>query len=565
MRNKKQSFLEGAMILVIATGLVKVIGALFKIPLGVVLDTVAYGYYQNAYDLYLPIYSLAMAGLPIAVSRMVADSVARNRYRDARQVFRIARRAFLISGVAGFVIMLAAAYPYVWSIGGKVEVIPSILAVAPSILCCCIMSTYRGYYEGLRNMTPTAVSQVIEALGKLVLGLGFVIIAQKVGLSAPYQAAGAVLGVTIGTLLGAIYLKIRHRVTGDGITRENLMLSPAPMPAGRVLRMLAVIAIPVVFGSMANQIASLIDSVTVQNRLAYIVEQTGMGMGNIYPDMIPELSQDYATEAEILSHIPTYLYACYKGYAFTIFNLVPTITSVIGVSALPALTTAWASRSRRAVRLSVESVLRITSIVAFPCGLGMSVLSSEILNLLFHNKPVGAAIAAPNLFIMGFAAIFAGLCMPITNMLQAIGRQKIPVRNLIVGAVLKIVINFFLVGIPTVNIHGASVGTLVCYIYMFVMNFYALCKYTKLIPNLLRTFLKPLLSGLFCAAAAWAASGLLSGRLPDTVVTILSIVIAGIIYLISLVLLRVLTKDDILMLPKGKKIAKTLEKLHWIG
>ena len=243
----------------------------------------------------------------------------------------------------------------------------------------------------------------------------------------------------------------------------------------------------------------------------------------------------------------------------------PTITSVIGISALPTLTTAWASRSRKAVRLSVESVLRITSIVVFPCGLGMSVLSDGILSLLFHNKPVGAAIAAPNLFIMGFAAIFAGLCMPITNMLQAVGRQKIPVRNLIVGAFLKIVINFFLVGIPTVNIHGASVGTLVCYIYMFIMNFYALCKYTKLIPNLLRTFLKPLLAGLFCAAAAWAASGLLSGRLPDEVTTVISIAVAGIIYLISLILLRVLTKDDILMLPKGKKIAKTLEKLHWIG
>lgn len=557
------------MILVIATGLVKAIGALFKIPLGNILDTVALGYFNNAYDLYLPIYSLAMAGLPIAVSRMVADTVARNRYRDTRQIFRVARKAFLITGTAGFLIMLIASVPYAWLIGGKYDAIPSILTIAPSILFCCIMSSYRGYYEGLRNMTPTAVSQVIEAMGKLVLGLALVFVAKKIGLPVPYQAAGAILGITIGTMFGALYLRIRFHRLGDGISRDNLMNSPPPMSGRKTLRILAVIAIPVVFGSMANQIASLIDSVTVQNRLAHMVNQIGLDVGNIYPDMIPDMMSkigaEYASAAEALADVPTYLYACYKGYAFSIFNLVPTITSVIGVSALPALTTAWASRSKKAVRLNVESVLRITAIIAFPCGLGMSVLSSGILNLLFFSKPVGAAIAAPNLFIMGFAAIFAGLVMPMTNMLQAIGKQSIPVRNLIVGAVLKIVINFSLVGIPSINIHGASVGTLVCYVYMFVTNFYALCKYTQLIPNLYRTFLKPLLAGVFCAAAAWAANGLLTGRLSGQTVTVLAIAAAGIIYLISLILLRVLTKDDVLMLPKGKKIAKALEKLHWIG
>lgn len=565
LNNKKQSFLEGAMVLVIATGLVKIIGAIFKIPLGNLLGELGSGYFQNAYDLYLPIYSLAMAGLPIAVSRMVADSVARNRYRDARQIFRMARRTFLITGLTGFVLMLVVSYPYVLSIGGKTEALPGILTIAPSILFCCVMSSYRGYYEGLRNMTPTAVSQVIEAMGKLVLGLGFAYGARAMGLAVQYQAAGAILGITIGTLLGAIYLWVRFHVSGDGITRRDLMESPAAYSGRHTVRLLAAIAIPVVLGSMANQIASLVDAVTVQNRLTHMVTQAGMGLESIYPEMMADLSASYGSAAEVLDHVPTYLYGCYKVYAFSIFNLVPTLTSVLGISALPALTTAWASRSRRAVRASVESVLRITSIIVFPCGLGMSVLSSGVLNLLFHSKPIGAAIAAPNLFILGFAAIFAGLVMPMTNMLQAIGKQKIPVRNIIVGAMLKIVVNFALVGIPTVNIHGASAGTLVCYMYMFVMNFYALCKYTKLIPNLLRTFVKPLAAGLFCAAAAWAANGLLGGRLSGSVTTIAAIAIAGIVYLAALILLRVLTKDDILMLPKGKKIAKTLEKLHWIG
>ena len=565
MSNKKQSFLEGAMVLVISTGLVKVIGAVFKIPLGNLLGELGSGYFQNAYDLYLPIYSLAMAGLPIAVSRMVADNVARKRYRDARQIFRLARRTFLITGLAGFLLMLIASYPYVLSIGGKQEALPGILVIAPSILFCCIMSSYRGYYEGLCNMTPTAVSQVIEALGKLVLGLGFAYGAGALGLPVQYQAAGAILGITVGTLLGAIYLWVRFRLTGDGITRRELAESPPPRDNRQTFRMLAAIAIPVVLGSMANQIASLVDAVTVQNRLTYMVSRVGVGLQELYPDMMSDLSASYGTMAEVLDRVPTYLYGCYKVYAFSIFNLVPTITSVLGVSALPSLTTAWASRSRNAVKGSVESIFRITSIIVFPCGLGMAVLSSGILNLLFYSKPIGAAIAAPNLAIMGFAAVFAGLCMPLTNMLQAIGKQKIPVRNIIIGAIIKIVVNFIMVGIPELNIHGASIGTLLCYLYMFLMNFLALCKYTRLFPDLRATFFKPLLAGVFCAAAAWASNGMLNRVVSQKASTVLAIGIAAIVYLISLILLRVLTKDDILMLPKGKKIAKTLEKLHWIG
>ena len=208
-KNKKQSFLEGAMVLMVATALVKVLGAIFKIPLGNLISEYASGCFQNAYDLYLPIYSIALAGMPVAVCRMVASFVASGKYSDARTVLKVAQKTFLVIGIIGTLLVLAFAVPYLKISGNGLEKLPVIITIAPSILFFCIMSTYRGYYEGLCNMTPTAISQVIESIGKVIIGLALVVVAKQLGMSEVYQAAAAILGIMLGTLFGAIYLKLR--------------------------------------------------------------------------------------------------------------------------------------------------------------------------------------------------------------------------------------------------------------------------------------------------------------------------------------------------------------------
>ena len=169
---KSQSLLNGAFVLVVATVLVKVIGALFKIPLSMLIGEVGRGYFNTAYEIYTPLYSISMAGLPIAVSRMVAKERSLGNYRDVRLIRRVATRIFLITGAVGTVLMFIIAYPYTKYVVGYTENIYCILAIAPSIFFCCCMSTFRGYYEGMQNMMPTAISQVIEAISKLFIGLG---------------------------------------------------------------------------------------------------------------------------------------------------------------------------------------------------------------------------------------------------------------------------------------------------------------------------------------------------------------------------------------------------------
>ena len=565
-KNTRQNFLHGAAILVGATAIVKVIGAIFKIPLGNLIGETGMGYFQTAYDLYLPIYSLAMAGLPVAVSKMVAESVAQNRYRDARSLLRIARYSFLTTGLIGFFVMMAITYPYIALTNNSIRTLPGLLAIAPSILFCCMMSAYRGYYEGLRNMTPTAVSQVIEAIGKLFLGLGLAFVVQKLGWGVEYQAAAAILGITVGTLFGAVYLSLRYRISSDGITQEDLLGSPQEKRSSELLRGLIRIAIPVVLGSLVVNIASLVDVTTVQFRLSQVVENDLDTLKEMYPQMYQALLRDSASEADAIANIPTYLYGCYKGFAYSIYNLVPTITSVLGVSALPALASAWAARRRDEVRINMESVLRITALLSFPCGIGMAVLSEPILGLLYPSKPIGASISAPILVVLGVAAVFAGLAMPLTNMLQGIGKQNLPLRNIAVGAVLKIICNYILVGIPSVNVHGAPVGTAVCYGYIFFMNLYYLIKYTKIRPSFWKTLLKPLIAAVISCACGYAAFHVLFEKLliSSRISVILAIVFTAFVYLLCVIFLKILTKEDVLMLPKGQKIGKVLEKRHWI-
>ena len=169
---KEQNFERGAVILLASTVLVKIIGAIFKIPLQSLIGDLGFGYFSSAYDLFLPIYALSMAGLPIAVSRLTAASVAQGKLKDARKTLNIAQKAFLVTGIAGFIIMLCATYFYAVSTTDNVtdakNVAVCVLMIAPTILFCSYMSAYRGYYEGLHNMYPTAVSDIIEALGKLI-------------------------------------------------------------------------------------------------------------------------------------------------------------------------------------------------------------------------------------------------------------------------------------------------------------------------------------------------------------------------------------------------------------
>jgi len=578
-----QSFAAGAFIMAIGMLIVKVAGAAFKVPLAYILGEVGSGYFSAAYTIYSPIHALATAGLPIAVSRMVSSDMTQGRYKDVRLMHKVSVPLFVMTGLIGSVLMFIAAFPYVRFTNAPGSLY-SLIALAPTVFFSCLISIYKGYYEGLRNMIPTAVSEIIEALGKVIFGVSFSAFTMWYGMNEyhsfgtvfgvhyetealarsailPWASAGAVLGITLGAIAGYLYVFIKYKLTGDGITSKEIENSIPARPTKNLIKMLLKISVPVALGAIIMNIASAVDAALVQYRLNDIMHKFPMVLLKAYNDLIP---------LETVKSDTTHLFftGCFS-YMNTITMILPTITQGLAISALPNVTAAWVSKSKEKIQKNIETVLKITSIISFPIGLGMSVLSFPIMDLVYNtlgkNKGIGGiCVAAQIMSIYALGIIFVAIGTPICSILQAVGRADIPLKVLAVGVTIKVVLNYILVGIPEINIQGAGIGTLVCYIFVCFTALLSLRKEIKTPLKWTNVFLKPIICSLFCAAAAYSSHGLISHVLPYKVSTIFSILISIVVYALALVLTRTITAADLYTIPKCKKIVKTLEKCKLI-
>ena len=576
--DQKQGFVQGAMILMIGTVTVKVVSRLFKIPISNMLGGTGYSYFTNAYEIFNLISTIATAGFPVAISKLVSENSVLGRYRDSRKIFRISRLFFLLTGFLCMVVMILGAGTFAAMIpnpGARL----SIICLAPAVLTCCLMSAYRGYYQGMQNMYPTSISQIIEAVTKMIFGLGLsgavlyltqreyetygTVLGQSYAGQAQAQAViaqlasgAAVLGVSLSTAAGLLYLMIRWRKKGDGVPDELVRQSPQPQRAGVLFKTIIVIAVPVCLGSLAVNFSGIIDLMTVTGRLAEVMQTAPQALLDCYGANIPE--------AEIINNsVHNYLYGAYSGKAVVIANLVPALTAGLAVSALPVVAESFAQGNRLRTQRSVQMVLRITTIVCIPAGMGISALAQEVCELFFgYNSEV--AIGAPLLQVLAIASIFIALTAAINSLLQAVGRVSLPVKLILIGSLVKLAMNYILVGIPQINIQAAPWSTLACYLLVTVLSLIALRQSVGEL-GVVSVFVKPLLAGLLCAAFARLSQNLISTVIASRFAVLVSVAVGALVYLIALFLLKAFKKEDIEMLPKGEKIAKTLEKYSLLG
>ncbi|MDR2074243.1 MAG: polysaccharide biosynthesis protein [Oscillospiraceae bacterium] len=579
----KHSFAVGAIIITVGMLAVKIFGAIFKIPLMSMLGGEGSGYFTGAYNLYNPIYALSTAGLPIAISKLVSESIAMGRFKDVRKIQKISAPMFMITGVIGFVLIIFGAFLY-----SKLSKSPgslySVFMLAPTLFFSCLTSTYRGYYEGLRNMTPTAVSEVVESLGKVVFGLSLTYFVNWYALNEfnltgsvwgkifgseqelrayilPFASAAAILGIAISAALGFIYIYVRHKIKGDAITISQLNSSLPARPGKQILKSLLSISTPVALGAIVMNAAGVVDSILIQRRLADIVSKNLPRLLGVYGSLLPQNTIDRG-----VTHI--FLAGCF-GYTSTIIMLLPTVAQGVAISTLPTMTAAWVSDSKKGIQKNIEKIIKLTAIVSIPMGVGLSVLAYPIMDLIYNTfgsgtQPGEIYIGASIMAIAGIGAVFTSLSTPICSMLQAIGRADLPVKILSVGVVIKVILNYILVGIPEINIQGAGVGTLVCYIFVFSCALWQLCKNAKVRVDPL-IFLKPAISALICAFSAYASLGLfIKMSINYKFSTVLSIIISCLIYVIALFVTHAVDYEDIRTLPKGENLARTLKKLGLI-
>lgn len=554
-KNREKGFQRGAFLLLCSAVAVKLIGALFKIPLSsrYCLGDLGFGYFSSAYDLFTPFYALAMAGLPVAVSKTVSEYSTQGRFNDVRETLKVSRRVYLAAGLICFLCLSVLIYPFSRLTDSTGAGIYSLAAMAPSVVFCCLMSAYRGYYQGLNNMLPTAVSELAEALCKLILGFGFGLLTVKLTGNVAFGAAAAIFGITVGTAVSTLYLKLYYGFKGDGVPSKLLLSCSKADSDKAAAKALILIAVPVALASLAGNIALIIDAFTVRRQLSSLDENGFNIIREIYALSIAEYNKTAWTPITN-GELSALLYGI-RGKAYTLFNLVPTLTAVIGVSAVPVIAGFSAEKDYKALNRNLNSALKLTALISFPAGIGLIAASDRIMELLYDSV-ASVEIGSPLLRIFGIAAVFAGFAIPLTGILQAVGRQKRALINIAVGAAVKLTVGLLTVSVPEINVKGAALSTLSCYAVIFVLHIAALLKDKDISVNIKSVFLKPLISAAFCGVTARLVFNIGT----SFSATVLAIFSAAMAYVISLILANTFEESDFYSLPKSEKITEFCKK-----
>ena len=599
---KQNTFFGGAAILAVGILVVKLIGMFYKIPLTNIIGEQGTADFNNAYYIYSVLLTISTAGLPVAVSKLVSEANAQGRRNQVRRTFQLALCIFLGLGAVSFLVMFFRADALA-ALMNDTKAAPGIKAMAPAVVCVGCLSALRGYSQGHMNMTPTSVSQIIEALCKLVIGLSLAYALTKAGQPPEVAAAGAITGVTVGTVVALAYMVLNFAVTR---AREPRLTRDVPDSAGVIIRDILRIAIPVTLGSSMVGIVTVVDAALVQGQLQRVLledsrcwalyagyvdfaplesaiaawketlaEGAAATMAALSAQVEAELKAGTAQSAaqtlhNTLESVSRTLYGNYSG-ALTIYNLPNALMTAITASVIPAVSGALTRRDLRgATRISC-SALRITALLACPMGVGLFVMGTPIMQLLYPK--LEADIAGPLLSMLGLANILVCLVLVCNSILQAHGFVTLPVMVMVLGGGLKVLANYVVVAMPTVGIYGAPVGNLPCFGLCLILDLMIITRAVPRRPRYMEIFFKPALASLMMGGAAWAVYGLASrvlravpeggteavlSRTGSVIATMGAIGVAMIVYFALVVALRAISRDDLALMPKGDKIARLL-------
>ena len=614
--SKPNTFFGGAAILAVGILVVKLIGMFYKIPLLNIIGEQGSADFNNAYNIYSVLLTISTAGLPVAVSKLVSEADALGRRNQVRRTFRLALALFLILGVLSFLVMFFGSEQLAGLMNDSMAA-PGIRALAPAVICVGCLSAFRGYAQGHGNMTPTAVSQIIEALCKLTVGLGLAFWLVNHGADASHAAAGAITGVTVGTIVALAYMLMNFLMTRS---REDSLADDQPDEPAVILKRLLMIAIPITISSSMVGIVTVIDTSLVQGQLqrALLENQDTWNLYRDFVDITPlqealsawqaalpdgsavsmSLLEQHAAQAELLrdqqAAIPALesaalelhaaledvsrtLYGNYSG-ALNIYNLPTSLMAAVTAAVIPAVSGALTRRDRRGAGRITGSALRISALAACPMAVGLFVLGEPIMALIFPS--LNPQLAGPLLSTLGVATLFVCMMLVCNSILQAHGFVNLPVVIMVVGGVVKIVTNYNVVVQPGIGIYGAPMGNIFCFALCMALDLVIMARVLPRRPRYLQVFVKPLAASALMGLAAWAVYGLLSklfeatgilmeadtvthevlglSRTGNAAAALAAILVAVAVYGILIVALRALTREDLMLMPKGEKIARLL-------
>lgn len=522
----KDRFAAGVAVLTVSNLLTKAMGLIFRIPMNRLMGDTAMGYYNAAYSIFTFFYMLSTAGIPVALSILVARARTESDQTQIRRIFHTALWLLMTIGIAGSAILLFFSSSLAKSIGAP-PAAWCIVIISPTLFFICIASALRGYFQGLSCMGPTAVSQLLETGGKVIIGLLCGGYALHCGFSSAIVAAYAVVGLTLGTALGMLYLVIVKCLHNPVIAVSDFQ----PQSYQEILREFARIAIPVTVSSSVMSLTNMIDTAMIQR----LLQAAGM-------------TQEAATAA----------FGNYTSLAVPLFNLPPVLIYPIAYAVVPRITGYKVAGQVQNLQDCVIASIKITAWIGMPCALGLSVMAKPILLLLY--RPESATVAAPLLTLLAPSSLLVCMLAITNSVLQAYEKAKMPVYAMLAGAAMKMIASILL--IPRYGIVASPIGTFLCYAVVCIINLYNTVAVTgcKLSTGI---FLRPAIASGIAVAGAYTVYTVCEQYVVQSWFTYglaltFSILFAIVVYIPILWLTGAVEHTDIAFLPFPQKIKKYL-------
>lgn len=523
--NPAGSFLQGTLILTIAGMVVKIIGSLNWIILSRVLGGEGIGLYQMAFPIYLLALSLSSAGIPVAISIITAEKIALQDYRGANRVFTVSLELLTVSG---FVLSILVYFGAGWLIEEGIirdgRAYPAILALAPAIFLVTLLSSFRGYLQGWQMMTPTAVSQIVEQLFRVGTMLIFAALLLPQGIE--YAAGGASLGAGFGAAAGlAVLIYYYFRLQRKLPAADQRQAITAESSTSLIRRMLY-LALPVSLSSLMLPLVSNLDLFIVPLRLeeaGYTVEQATEHFG-------------YLT-----------------GMAVPLVNLATLITAALSTALVPAMATAGSSGNEQLARQKIGSAIRLTNLVTIPAAVGLAILATPVAAAVYHAPQAGAVVqvVAAGVYMLGIHQVTTGI-------LQGMGHTALPLINMGIAAVVKVILNWHLVALPSFGILGAGWATNADFGVAALLNLIFVYRYSRFSISL-RGMLKILAATVVMGVVLFIVNELVIGQMSALLAILVDIIVAVVVYGILLLLLGELTEQDIMRIPViGRRLVQLL-------
>ncbi len=558
---KKNSFMTNVSIILFAQIAIKILGLVYRMVITNIdgFGDSGNGYYNTGFQVYTLLLAISSVGIPNAISKMTSERIAIGDHRGAHKIFKTAMVLFFFVGLVCATILFFGADFIVGTILGQANADGAkyvLKALAPSVIFVCLSAVIRGYFTGMSNMKATSMSQVLEQIFKCILTVGIVWVMAGLSIYASSEvkaysmAAGANFASTIATVLSFVYLVFFYNRQKKNI-RTNIEASNTEtinMPFGKMCKTILMISIPISLGGIISAVNRLVDTATITRGIEIAFRDMIPGYASvpaIYNPSLKELTEEALRLSGILAKSDTLL------------NLPIAMNIAFSTVLVPSIAGALAVGNKKEAREKISYSFLISILIIMPCAIGYIALAEPIYLLLYPNAKMGFEL----LQISSIALIFIALNQTISGSLQGIGKIYAPATGLFMGCIAKFILNVILIRQPSINIYGAPISSIACQVISFSYGFTILCKNTSLRLSLKKYVLKPLAAVLSMGIVAVLVYKITMSIVNINLVAVgFSIGIAMVVYLVLVVALRVLTKEEIELLPAGDKLLKILNK-----